>query len=76
VNANMDSDGRVWKWAISPHPYDKTIDAMVTDDDQQALEAMRHAAESHLWDQHEGGTRKLEVSLVKNAEKQAKEGGK
>ena len=72
----MDSDVRVWKWAISPHPYADHFDVMVTDDDQQALEAILHAAESHLWDQHEGGTRKLEVSLAKNAEKQAKDGGK
>jgi len=65
VNANTDSDGRVWKWAISPHPYDDHFDVMVTDDDQQALEAIRWAAELHLWDQHDGGTRKIEVSLVK-----------
>jgi len=67
VSANMDSGGRVWKWAICPHPYDKTTDAMVTDDDQEALEAMRHAAESHLWDQYEGGTRRLAVTLVVKA---------
>jgi hypothetical protein len=71
VSANMDSDGRVWKWAICPHPYDKTNDAMVTDDDQEALEAILHAAESHLCEQHEGGTRRLDVTLVVKA----KEGG-
>ena len=62
-NPNIDQEGRVWKWAIEPHPYDRQYDVMVTDDDQKALEAILHVAEMHLWDSNNGGeTRILQVT--------------
>lgn len=53
-NPNMDSEGRVWKWAIEPHPYDSDYDVMVTDSDEEARAAILHAAECHLWDTNDG----------------------
>ncbi len=47
----MDSDveDRIYKWEIQPHPYDSSFDFYVTDDDKQALEAIKDAAE-RAWD--------------------------
>lgn len=53
-NPNMDSDGKVWKWSIEPHPYDSDYDAMVTDDDNEARDAIMYAAEMFLWDGNDG----------------------
>lgn len=62
-NPNMDEQGRVWKWAIEPHPYDSQFDTMVTDDDQEAKKAILYAAEAILWDQNDGDeTKKLKVT--------------
>lgn len=38
------------KWQISPHPYSNDFDAYVTDDDQEARQAIATAAEQ-AWDQ-------------------------
>ncbi len=51
---NMDNDGRVWKWAIEPHPYTNDYDTMVTDSDEEAKAAILYAAESYLWDTNDG----------------------
>lgn len=51
----------VFKWEIEPHPYDSQFDFMVTDSDEEAREAILCVAESHLWDQHDGGTRTITV---------------
>jgi hypothetical protein len=59
----MDNQGRIWKWAIEPHPYSSShYDFFLTDDDQKALEAILAAAEYHLWDTNEEGTRTLTVN--------------
>lgn len=53
--------GKVWKWEVWPHPYDSYYDCYATDDDGEALEAILHAAEMHLWDSNDGGERVLRV---------------
>ena len=55
-----------WRWEISPHPYSCDFDAFVTNDDEQARDAIAYAVEMHLWDQHEGGNR--QISVVFNTE--------
>lgn len=44
-----------FKWNIEPHPYSKDYDIFVTNDDQEALDALLHAAEMYLWDDCEPG---------------------
>lgn len=39
-----------FKWNIEPHPYDSSFDVFVTNDDQEASEAIQYAAEMYLWD--------------------------
>lgn len=56
-------DGKAWRWTIEPHPYDHDFDAMVTDDDKEALDAILEVAEMYLWDQNEGGSRMVTVTL-------------
>lgn len=46
--------GRVYKWEIEPHPYTQDYDVMVTDSDEEAREAIMHAAEMYLWDDNDG----------------------
>jgi len=63
-NPNMDQQGRIWKWAIEPHPYKpQEYDTLVTDDDNEALKAIADVAESYLWDTNEGPkTRTISVT--------------
>ena len=68
----MDRDGRIWKWAIEPHPYDSAYDVMITDSDEQAWEAILCAAEMYLFDGNDGtddgpdgATRTLKVTVAK-----------
>jgi len=51
-----------FKWEVEPHPYEEQYDTLVTNDDQQALKAIKSAAEMWLWDSNEGGTRTLKVT--------------
>jgi hypothetical protein len=46
--------GRVYKWEIEPHPYTNEFDVYVTDFDEEARQAILHAAEMYLWDSNEG----------------------
>lgn len=50
-----------WKWEISPHPYSGEWDCMVTNSDEEALKAILHVAEMHLWDGNDGGERTVKV---------------
>lgn len=60
----MDDDvDRIHRWEITPHPYDSDYDIFVTDDDQEARDAILYAAEMLLWDDHPGGTKTLVVEL-------------
>lgn len=52
---------KIWKWEIWPHPYDEDYDYMVTDDDNEAREAILHCALMHLWDDNDGAERRLKV---------------
>lgn len=59
-------EGRTYKWEIEPNPYTRDFDSMVTDDDNQAAEAIKYAAERSLWDDFkEGETRTLTVRMNK-----------
>lgn len=52
-------EGKKYKWEIEPHPYDsQQYDVFVTDDDQQALQAISDAAEA-AWDDIEPGQEKI-----------------
>ena len=46
--------GRVYKWEIEPHPYSNEFDVYVTDSDEEARQAILHAAEMYLWDSNDG----------------------
>ena len=48
-----------YKWNVEPHPYDSSFDVFVTDSDKEALEAILHAAEMHLWDSAEPGQERV-----------------
>jgi hypothetical protein len=50
----MNENDKIWKWEIEPHPYDSQYDTFVTDSDNEARDAILHAAESYLWDTNEG----------------------
>jgi hypothetical protein len=52
-------DAKDFRWNIEPHPYDSSFDVFVTDDDQEALAALLHAAEMHLWDGIEPGQERV-----------------
>ena len=56
-----DATGKIWKWEISPHPYNTDYDIMVTDSDDEARQAILYAAELHLWDSNDGEVRILKV---------------
>jgi len=58
---NDSMPGKVWKWEIWPHPYTDDGDSMVTDSDEEALEAILRAAEAYLWDTNDGEDRALRV---------------
>ena len=59
---STDENGKVWKWAIEPSPYDRHC-RFLTDDDDEALEAIVYAGEFYLWDDNDGGaTRTLKVT--------------
>jgi hypothetical protein len=61
----MDENGKIWKWAIEPHPYDADYDVFVTDSDDEARIAILYAAEMVLYDDNEGGeTRVLKVTHI------------
>jgi len=45
---------RVYKWEIEPHPYTNEFDFFVTDSDEEARQAILHAAEMYLWDSNDG----------------------
>lgn len=55
--------GKVWRWEVWPHPYDSAYDYYVTDDDNEARQAILYAAEMHLWDGNDGGERTLRVVM-------------
>ena len=61
VSTEEDTEGKSWKWEIWPHPYDHDYDYFVTDDDNEAREAILHAAEMYLWDSNDGEERVLKV---------------
>ena len=63
-----EDSSKVWKWEIWPHPYTNDYDYMVTDSDDEARDAILHAAEMHLWDTNDGEVRTLKV--VHNAKGQ------
>jgi hypothetical protein len=65
---NLDESGRIWKWAIHPHPYNqKDFDVFITNDDQEAKQAILYAAENYLWDSIKPNQSKsLTVSLNLN----------
>jgi hypothetical protein len=66
----MDEDGKTWKWAIEPNPYDADCDVLVTDSDDEARIAILYAAEMVLYDANEGGeTRVLKVTHILDAKK-------
>jgi hypothetical protein len=66
----MGEDGKTWKWAIEPHPYDADYDVFVTDSDDEARIAILYAAEIELYDANEGGeTRVLKVTHIPDAKK-------
>lgn len=46
------------KWEIEPNPWNGDFDVMVTDDDQEALNAIKDAAEQ-AWDQSEPGEERI-----------------
>jgi hypothetical protein len=48
----MESDEKQWRWEVEPHPYNSDYDVLVTDDDHEALEALRKAVEM-VWDSME-----------------------
>ena len=48
-----------FKWNVEPHPYDSSVDVFVTDDDQEALNAIQRAAEMYLWDDIEPGQERV-----------------
>lgn len=50
----MDENGKIWKWAIEPHPYTNDFDVLVTDSDIEAREAILYAAEMYLYDDNDG----------------------
>jgi hypothetical protein len=52
------ADDRKYKWEIEPHPYTKDFDMYVTDDDEEALEAIKFAAEI-AWDSSEEGEERV-----------------
>jgi len=54
MSADKYAERRQYKWEIAPNPYVSSFDSFVTDDDQQAHEAILQAAESYLWDTNEG----------------------
>ncbi len=56
-----ETTGKVWKWEVTPHPYDNDFDTFVTDSDDAARAAILHAAEMHLWDSNDDGERVLTV---------------
>ena len=56
-----EDSSKVWKWEIWPHPYTSDYDYMVTDSDDEARDAILHAAEMHLWDSNDGEERTLKV---------------
>ena len=55
------AENRKYRWEIEPHPYDNQFDVMVTDDDEEARQAIIYAALA-MWDQHTGGKRILAVT--------------
>lgn len=61
-----DTFGRSYKWEIWPNPYDGDYDSFVTNDDQKALDAIMDAAESHLWDDNDGGDGGARILKVKH----------
>ena len=70
-NPNMDENGKLWRWAIEPHPYDSGYDIYVTDDDKDALAAIQYVAEFILWDGNEGGeTVTMKVTLRSDVNKE------
>ncbi len=66
--------GKVWKWEVSPHPYDNDFDVFVTDDDDVARAAILHVAEMHLWDSNDGEERTLKVVHNAAPQQEHKEG--
>jgi len=52
---DLEAEDVNYKWNIEPHPYSKDYDIFVTNDDQEALDALLHAAEMYLWDDCEPG---------------------
>lgn len=57
----MSEEKTQWKWKISPHPYSNDYDSFVTDDDNEARDAIWEAAELWLWEQNDGEERTLTV---------------
>jgi hypothetical protein len=58
---NAGDDEKVWRWEISPRPYDSSnFDTYVTDEDDAAFSAIKACGVS-LWDQIADGE---ELSIV------------
>ena len=53
----LEAEDRKYKWEITPHPYTTEFDTLVTDDDMEALQAMKDNSES-VWDSLEEGEEK------------------
>jgi hypothetical protein len=53
------------KWEITPNPWSGDFDVLVTDDDQEALNAIKDAAEQ-AWDQSEPGDKRT-ITIRMNA---------
>lgn len=73
MSTDAADETRVWSWEITPHPYDKSFDCMVTDDDDEALQAILLSAEMHLWDGNEVGESRT-LTVVHNATKETARG--
>ena len=50
-----EAEDRIYRWQITPHPYNSQFDTFVTDDDNIARQAILDLAEDYLWDQCERG---------------------
>jgi hypothetical protein len=61
-----DDDGHKHKWEITPHPQTDECDSLICDDDLQALEWLKAAAEQ-AWDDCEvGETKTITITRVKS----------